>query len=197
MTRFFLFFLGLLLGFLATSVFAHGGEDHGPPQEVNARVLLPRVTAHSELFELVGVLEPGGRLLLWLDATPTNAPVAGAGLEVEGAGANGKAAEVSPGVYEISLPKVPAPGQHPLTFTVQAGSDMDLLGAPLVVGQAGAQAGAQPAADAHAATNPVADASRASWTGPAGWVALGAAGMGLVMAAVSALRRRRVVDAGR
>jgi hypothetical protein len=184
MTRFFLFFLGLLLGFLATSVFAHGGEDHGPPQEVNARALLPRVTAHSELFELVGVLEPGGRLLLWLDATLTNAPVAGAGLEVEGAGANGKAAEVSPGVYEISLPKVPAPGQHPLTFTVQAGSDMDLLGAPLVVGQAGAQPSA--------AARPVAGAPQASWTGPAGWATLGAAAMGLVVAAVSALRRRRV-----
>ena len=78
MTRFLLFSLGLLLGFIVTSVFAHEGEDHGPPAVVNARPLLPRVTAHSELFELGGVLEPGGRLLLWLDATPSNAPVAGA-----------------------------------------------------------------------------------------------------------------------
>ncbi|WP_043461117.1 hypothetical protein [Azohydromonas australica] len=187
MNRFLIFALALLLGLCTEAVRAHGGEDHGPPAVVNARPLLPRVTAHSELFELVGVLEPGGRLLLWLDATPTNAPVEGAVVEVEGAGANGKAAEVSPGVYELKLAQVPAAGSHPLTFTVQAGSDMDLLGAPLVVARAeGAGQGAgQGAAAVASETSP-----RAAWGGPLGWMALGAAGMAVAMAGMSALRRR-------
>ena len=186
MNRFLVFALALLLGLCTEAVRAHEGEDHGPPAVVNARPLLPRVTAHSELFELVGVLEPGGRLLLWLDATPTNAPVEGAAVEVEGAGANGQAAEVSPGVYELKLAQAPAPGSHPLTFTVQAGEDMDLLGAPLVVAQAEG-AGQGTAAVASEAS------SRAAWAGPAAWAALGAAGMGVAMAGVSALRRRASV----
>jgi len=190
MNRFLVFALALLLGLCTEAVRAHEGEDHGPPALVNARPLLPRVTAHSELFELVGVLEPGGRLLLWIDATPTNAPVEGAVVEVEGAGANGKAAEVSPGVYELKLAQAPAPGSHPLTFTVQAGSDIDLLGAPLVVAQA---EGAGQGADAVAGET----APRAVWAGPVGWAAAGAAGMGVAMVGVSALRRRRVAAAGR
>lgn len=192
MNRFLIFALALLLGLCTEAVRAHEGEDHGPPAVVNARPLLPRVTAHSELFELVGVLEPGGRLLLWLDATPTNAPVEGAVVEVEGAGANGKAAEVAPGVYELKLAQAPAAGSHPLTFTVQAGSDMDLLGAPLVVAQAGVEGAGHGAAVAAGETAP-----RAAWAGPLGWAALGAAGMGVAMAGVSALRRRRALAARR
>lgn len=187
MNRFLVFALALLLGLCTEAVRAHEGEDHGPPAVVNARPLLPRVTAHSALFELVGVLEPGGRLLLWLDATPTNAPVEGVTVEVEGAGANGKAAEVSPGVYELKLAQVPAPGSHPLTFTVQAGGDMDLLGAPLVVARAegAGQGSGQGTASVAGEASP-----RAAWAGPLGWAALGAAGMGVAMAGVSALRRR-------
>ncbi|NML18356.1 hypothetical protein [Azohydromonas caseinilytica] len=184
MNRFLIFILGLLLGLFTQALWAHEGEDHGPPALVNARPLLPRVTAHSELFELVGVLEPG-RLLIWLDATPSNAPVTGASVEVEGAGANGKAAEVAPGVYELKLPKAPAPGQHPLTFTVQSADDADLLGAPLVVPQADAAAAA------------TADAlPRAAWTGPAVWAGAGAAAAAVVMAALGALRRRRPAATG-
>ncbi|WP_298231720.1 hypothetical protein [uncultured Azohydromonas sp.] len=190
MNRYLVFALALLLGLWTEAVRAHEGEDHGPPAVVNARPLLPRVTAHSELFELVGVLEPGGRLLLWLDATPTNAPVEGAVVEVEGAGANGQAAEVSPGVYELKLDQAPAPGSHPLTFTVQAGSDMDLLGAPLVVARA--EGAGQGAAVVAGETSP-----RAAWAGPVGWMALGAVGMAVAMAGVSALRRRRALPARR
>ncbi|WP_157265254.1 hypothetical protein [Azohydromonas aeria] len=183
LTRCLLFTLGLVLGAWAAAALAHGGEDHGPPATVNARPLLPRVTAHSDLFELVGVLEPGGRLLLWLDAAATNEPVAGATVEAEGAGINARAAEVSPGVYEIRLPQAPAAGQHPFTFTVQAGDDMDLLGAPLVVGKAEADA---PAAAVAAGTG-----ASAAWRAPAGWAALGAVVGAALMAALSALRQRR------
>src|SRR5690349_8892716 len=183
MHRFFLVALALLPSLCTQSVRAHEGEDHGPPAVVNARALLPRVTAHSELFELVGVLEPGGRLLIWLDAAPTNAPVSGAAVEVEGAGANAKAAEVSAGVYELKLPQAPAAGQHPLTFTVQAGNDMDLLGAPLNVAQAGGtDASTKGAAAVAGETVP-----RPAWAAPVGWAAVGAAAMGVVMAVVSAL----------
>jgi hypothetical protein len=193
MNRFIPLALGLLLGLGSAAVFAHEGEDHGPPAVVNARLLLPRVTAHSELFELVGVLEPGGRLLLWLDAAPTNAPVEGAVVEVEGAGAGAKAAEISPGVYELKLPQAPAAGSHPLTFTVQAGSDMDLLGAPLVVASAAGSEGPTKGATAVAGET----VPRAAWAAPLGWMAAGAVGMGAAMAGVSALRRRREKAAGR
>ena len=184
MNRYLVFILGLLLGLFTQALFAHEGEDHGPPAVVNARPLLPRVTAHSELFELVGVLEPG-RLLIWLDATPTNAPVAGASVEVEGAGANGQAAEVAPGVYALKLDKAPAPGQHPLTFTVQTADDADLLGGPLVVAEV---AGAAEAA---------AVATHDSWRGRVTWGAVGAGAAMAVMGALAALRRRRVAGVGR
>lgn len=174
--------LGLMLAVSCLAgAFAHEGEDHGPPQAVNARPLLPRVTAHSDLFEVVGVLEPG-RLLVYVDATATNAPVTGASVEVEGANVNAgaKAAEVAPGVYEIKWPSAPAPGQHPLTFTVQAGNDMDLLGAPLVVPQNA------PAASPTTA----APTSHTAWGSPIGWVAAGAAVTAAAMTVLSALRRR-------
>lgn len=178
--------LGLLLAASSLGAFAHGGEDHGPPPLANARALLPRVTAHSDVFEIVGVLEPG-RLLVYVDATPTNAPVTGASVEIEGAGANAKAAEVSPGVYEIKFAQMPAPGQHPMTFTVQAGSDTDLLGAPLAV--------PQPAAATTAASN--GPGPHASWKAPAAWAAAGAGVTAAAMAAMSALRRRRAGPAQR
>jgi hypothetical protein len=119
--------------------------------------------------------------------------VEGAVVEVEGAGANAKAMEIAPGVYELKLPQAPAAGSHPLTFTVQAGSDMDLLGAPLVVAPAaGAEGTAKGVAAVAGETAP-----RAAWAAPVGWMAAGAAGMGAAMAGVSALRRRRAMAAQR
>lgn len=174
--------LGLLAALAAPASQAHEGEDHGPPPALAAqRHLLPRVTAHSDLFELVGVLEPG-RLLIWLDASPTNAPVARASIEVEGLdGGAARASEIAPGVYAVALAKAPAAGTHPLTFTVQAGDDTDLLGGTL---QGAAAAGGADAdhEDTHAAP---------SWRTKAAWAATGAGAGALLVAGLGALRRRQ------
>lgn len=90
-----------------------------------------RFAAASDLFELVGALE-GRRLTLWLDRFADNAPVVGATLELE-IGETRVVARAVDDRYEADLPSPPAPGTLPVTVTVTAGKDMDLLAADLVV----------------------------------------------------------------
>jgi hypothetical protein len=155
---------------------AHEGEDHGPPPDTLSRPVLPRAIAHGDSFELVGILERE-RLLVYLDAADSNAPVAGATLQVEGAGLDATAKEVEPGVYALPVPKPLPPGTHPLTFTVETKTDADLLAAPLVV----------PAPEAHA------EAGEAAWAhglGPLLAAGFGGAALGVGVMAFIAARRR-------
>ena len=124
--------LATLAAAIPAAAIAHGGEDHGAAPAAMAQIVLPRTEAATDLFELVGVLE-AGRLVIYLDAQASNAPVEKAEVEVEGAGLNAKAVEMSPGVYTVAL-KQPLPaGRHALNFTVQAGENADLLAATLQV----------------------------------------------------------------
>ncbi len=119
----------------ATPAHAHGGEDHGDDAHAEAMLppgLLPRAATRTDEVELVAVLE-AARLLVYLDHGATNAPLAGARVEVEGLGRAATAAEVEPGVYALPLARSPAPGHHPLAVTVQAGDVEDLLTAELDV----------------------------------------------------------------
>ncbi len=162
---------------------AHAGEghDHGNTAAPAAGTALPRSAATSESFELVGVLK--GRLLtLYLDRSADNAPVTGATIELEVAGAR-FTAKPHADVYEVELPAAPQPGVLPITATVTAGSEVDLLAGELDLHEA---APAQAASHAHA------------WTGYAAWAAAALAalaGLTLIGRRIAASRQRRAGEA--
>lgn len=114
---------------LPTRALAHEGHDHGDAAPMVTGPALPRFAASSELFELVGVLD-GRRVTLYLDRTADNAPVTGAQIELEIAGAKLPVAARDE-VYEVELAAEPQPGVLPVTATVTAGQDIDLLAGEL------------------------------------------------------------------
>jgi hypothetical protein len=138
---------------------ADEGHDHGDAAATADGPALPRFTAVSELFELVGVLD-GQRLTLFLDHAPSNAPVKGAKLELELAGARVavQAKADTEGEFEVMLPAVPASGVMAVTATVMAGDETDLLAGELDIHE-------------HAALPSHAHAS--AWQPYAGWAVAG------------------------
>ncbi len=91
----------------------------------------------------MGVLD-GRQLTLYLDRAADNAPVIGAQIELEIGGAPHKLeiggaphkATVQDEVYALTLPAAPQPGVLPVTATVTAGAEMDLLAAELEIPEA-------------------------------------------------------------
>ena len=124
--------IAALLLQVAANVHAHGGEDHSAPPPPPTQAVAPRAAAATEEFEAVVVLD-AGKLLLYLDRFASNAPVAGAKVEIEGGPFKGVANETSPGIYALDAKSVPA-GKHPLTITIEAGDSADLLSASLDIG---------------------------------------------------------------
>lgn len=114
---------------LPLAALAGPGHDHGDRAPTATGPALPRFAATSELFELVGVLD-GRRVTLYLDRTADNAPVTGAQIELEIAGAK-LPVEARDDVYEVELAAEPKPGVLPVTATVTAGQDVDLLAGEL------------------------------------------------------------------
>jgi cobalt-zinc-cadmium efflux system membrane fusion protein len=108
---------------------AHEGHDNGPPP-VNMAVA-PRAEASSEAFELVAVARDRA-LTIYLDRSRSNAPVAGAAIEIETP--EGPAtAEVKGDAYRLAAPWLGNPGHHDLVFTVTTGEEADILAATLVI----------------------------------------------------------------
>lgn len=187
----------LLLAALPLAAFAHEGHEPGdepPPRPIDAAT--PRFAASSALFELVGALE-GRRLTLWLDRFADNAPVEGARIEIE-VGEHTLVARPDGDRYLAELPAAPAPGALPVTATVVAGGDSDLLAAELVVAPAGAVATRRPAPGSPA-SGLAASGFAAGAAIPAWWVAGIAAISALLAGALgwAAGRRRSRVDTGR
>ncbi len=149
--------------FLGSPALAGEGHDHGDAAPAAVGQALPRFSAVSETFELVGVLS-GKHLTLYLDRYADNTPVRGAQIELEIGGAKFKS-QASKGQqaedeYEVVLPEAPKPGVLPVTATVTAGNEVDLLAGELDIQEA---APAGEAAHTH------------SWTEVAGWAAGGLA----------------------
>lgn len=169
--RIFLSVAGLVL--FPLLAWAHGGEDHGdaPVQAVIATTT-PRLSTQTDQFELVGVLQDKV-LTLYLDQFGTNTPVPQAQIALESGSWKATATEVSPAVYTVPAELLGQPGKHPLTITVQAGEDTDLMDATLEVGP-----------DAEA-THSVAHSH--FWGEWAVWVGAGV----LALAAVALVARRR------
>lgn len=124
--------LSVVLACSAWSAAAHGGEDHGTETPaVLSSPMAPRAYAQTENFELVAQLQ-GTHLTITLDRFATNDPVADAQIEVEsGSQWKALAQQIAPGVYTVQADALATPGQHPLSFSVQAGDSADLLATTL------------------------------------------------------------------
>lgn len=132
-----------LLG-LASLTWAHGGVDHGDTAMAVSATGLPRVEAHSDLFELVGQLDGQGLSLL-IDRYDSNAPVLGAKVTVESGGIEAAATfHADHGDYAVTderlLTLLRQGQEHALVFTITAGDDSDLLDGTLRRPQAAAPA---------------------------------------------------------
>lgn len=113
---------------------ASGGDDHthGDEPAAVARVSAPRVTAVTESFELVGVLDGTG-LTLYIDRPDTNVPVLRAGVAVDVDGESRDADVSEDGNYRIAGDWSGRAGAHDFVFTVTTADGADLLAGTLTV----------------------------------------------------------------
>jgi hypothetical protein len=118
--------------FAAPKVRADAGHDHGDAGSNVSSPGLPRFAATSDLFELVGVVN-GTQVTLYLDRSADNSPVQGAKLELEFGGVKVDAKPRAEGEFEATLPRPLKPGVTPVTATVAAGQETDLLAGELAI----------------------------------------------------------------
>jgi len=179
--------LALTLGASPSTTFAGPGA-HGPNGEhldapaahVGSAADTPRMTAQSDVFELVAQLNDGEMSIL-IDHYATNAPVLNASVEVESGAFKAQATfHKDHGDYAVDdaamLKHLATPGEHAVVITVMAGDDSDLLEGVLHVGEGSATAGD------HGASH-----------GPHGWpwwTWAGGAGLALMLAIAWRWRRR-------
>lgn len=148
------------------------GHDHGDAPPASTGLALPRFTATSELFELVGILD-GKQLIVYLDHAATNAPVKEAKVELE---LGGKPVRLEPhgdGEFVATLSEVPNAGALAVTATVIAGNASDLLAGEL---------------DVHGAESAASEAHHHGWEEYLPW-GLGAIAIAIVLKLI--LKRRR------
>lgn len=150
--------------------FAGEGHDHGAAPAASASPALPRFTAVSDAFELVGTLQDR-QLTLYLDRATDNSPVTDADIELDIAGTPLKAEKHGDGTFAAVLPTRPAPGLLPITATLAVGGETDLLAGEL---------------DLHEASHADAPAHTPQWKAYAGW---GAAGLALLTVLLAMARR--------
>lgn len=112
---------------------ASDGHSHDAAPAATSAPALPRFTAQSDLFEVVGVLN-ASELSMLIDRYDSNAPVLGAKVEIESG--NFKATvpfHADLGDYAIPSAPFKQPGTYPITLTITAGDQTDLLAGELVV----------------------------------------------------------------
>lgn len=155
----------------AAPAWAGPGHDHGDEAPVAAGQALPRFTAVSETFELVGVIS-GKQITLYLDRFADNSPVRGAQIELEISGAKFKVEPLGEDAYTVVLPEVPRPGVLPVTAMLTVGNEADLLAGEL---------------DIHEEAQTDKDTRAYAWTDLAHWPAAGVAGGGAAVVVAVAL----------
>lgn len=112
---------------------ADAGHDDSAPHALGTTGMnVSRVEAQSDLFEIVGVVE-NGTMTLFLDRFATNNPVADAKIDIEVGSTKGSAQANPDGTYTFRNAALNRFGQFPVTFTITAGSDSDLLAGELVI----------------------------------------------------------------
>jgi hypothetical protein len=181
--------LALSLALLLTAVGVQAGEghDHGDAPATSSGPALPRFTAVSETFELVGVLS-GKQITLYLDRYADNTPVLNAQIELDVGGIKLIAQAVkdrpADGVFEVALKEDLKAGVLPITATVSAGAETDLLAGEI---------------DIHAAAHADVVVPARSWKARAGWSFGGLTAFILLVFAVrriGAARRSNALRAG-
>ena len=114
--------------FVGSVSFGHEGHDH----DDGARAALiasafPRVTAKSELYEIVGILKDG-RLSIYLDRLATNEAVGDAQVKVTIGDREPVDAEpAANATYSVPFSSNAAPESFEVVFTVNAQDGDDLL----------------------------------------------------------------------
>ena len=172
--------LRLAAALFATSpAWASEGHDHGAAPAA-AGTALPRFVAVSETFELVGVLS-GTQLTLYLDRFADNAPVKGATLELEIGGVKVATQSLADGEFTAVLAGAPKPGVLPVTATVVAGTETDLLAGEL---------------DLHTTSQAEAAVHRHGWKEWAEWLIGGLVVLTVLVWAGRKVMARRTVRAG-
>jgi hypothetical protein len=111
---------------------ADAGHDHGAPAPAALGSGLPRFSAVSETFELVGVLN-GKQLTLYLDRTADNSPVKDAQLDLELGGVKLDLKPLGEGEFGATLAQEPKVGVTSVAATVAAGQETDLLAGDLEI----------------------------------------------------------------
>ena len=164
--------VAFLLAFTAFINPAWAGPGHGDEPATAVGTVSPRISAHSDLFELLGMVE-GNELKIYLDRYATNEPVTDAKIEVEVGSIKGIALEQADGSYSFKNDVFAKPAELAISFTILAGKDADLLAGDLKI--------ATPADD-HAD-----DEVAKPWLR---WAAYAGAALLLVLIAVAVLRRR-------
>lgn len=115
---------------------AHEGHDHADADKSPVvSSAYPRVSARSELYEIVGILRDG-QLSIYLDDAVTNEPVSDAALQVT-IGDSGaiEATKAGNGLYTVAMPGKPT-GSVEVIFSVSAQKGDDLLVDSLTLPQA-------------------------------------------------------------
>lgn len=162
---------------LVTFAVAGDGHDHGEAKPTTAAAALPRFTAQSDLFEAVGILGKD-ELVVYIDRAASNEPVVNATVELESSGIKLVGTfEAKLGEYHFDAKPFAKTGEYPITLTVKAGADSDLLAADLDVHDAGA-----------AASTAGASAQTHGWKRAAQW-----GGGGLVVALLLFFGVRRLI----
>ena len=166
--------VAFLLAFTAFINPAWAGPGHGDEPATAVGTVSPRISAHSDLFELLGMVE-GNELKIYLDRYATNEPVTNAKIEVEVGSIKGVAVAQADGSYSFKNDVFTKPAELAISFTVLAGNDTDLLAGDLKIA---------PPTDDHAH-----DAAAKPWLR---WAAYAGGTLLLALVAVSILRWRRI-----
>ncbi len=159
------------------------GHDHGDEAPAATSSASPRVSTHSDLFELVGIVKQN-KMTIYLDHFGTNEPITKAEIEVEitadKAPIKIKAVAETDGTFSVTNDILEKAGSYALSFTVSAGKDTDLLAGDVKIGSEPKAAGN---ADEHDH-----DHAHTPWAKYAGYAAIALA---VLAAAWAAMRWRK------
>ncbi|HEV2300861.1 MAG TPA: efflux RND transporter periplasmic adaptor subunit [Stellaceae bacterium] len=122
--------VGLSIAALPRGAAAHD-DDEGAPLPPSLTVA-PRVVAHSNLYDLVGVARRR-TLSIYLVNAASDAPVVGAKIDVDADGRRVTAVPGKDGLYTLAADWVAQPGHHDAVFTIIAKDGSDLLAGTLDV----------------------------------------------------------------
>lgn len=162
------------LAMSVTTAWAGEGHDHSEVPAAAGGAALPRFTAVSESFELVGVIN-GKRITLYLDRFADGSPVKDAKLELELGGVRIPVEPHAEGEFEAILTQELKPGVIAVAATVMAGEEGDLLSGRLALHKEAA----------------VAETHRRGWKEYLAWGVAGLAGLALLIAIARRVRASR------